>query len=226
MAEATHPSQPTAIALFDDSLEDVATLMRGVLPGVEVLLLQNGISDLLMNLAQRPHIRQIHLFCHAQPGELYLQHQVLSRTTLAAYTTHPDWRRAWLGRDLLLYGCQVGSGAKGKAFVQMLSRAMGARIVASETVTGNPQRGGDWQLTLNPYRVDWQPVLNSAVMANYPGILPTFTVTSTADSGAGSLRAAIAAAQSGDTIVFNSGLANQTITLASQLDISCGGADN
>jgi predicted outer membrane repeat protein len=49
------------------------------------------------------------------------------------------------------------------------------------------------------------------------------TVTSTADSGAGSLRAAIAAARSGDTIQFGSGLANQTITLTGgQIEISPG----
>jgi hypothetical protein len=43
----------------------------------------------------------------------------------------------------------------------------------------------------------------------------TLTVTSTADSGAGSLRADIAAAQSGDTINFDPRLAGQTITLTS-----------
>lgn len=49
------------------------------------------------------------------------------------------------------------------------------------------------------------------------------TVTSTADSGAGSLRKAIADARSGDTIQFASNLANQTIRLTSgQLEISPG----
>ncbi|NMG06777.1 hemolysin [Brasilonema sp. UFV-L1] len=43
----------------------------------------------------------------------------------------------------------------------------------------------------------------------------TITVTSNADNGAGSLREAIAQAQSGDTIQFDSSLANQTITLTS-----------
>jgi hypothetical protein len=43
----------------------------------------------------------------------------------------------------------------------------------------------------------------------------TLTVLNTADSGAGSLRAAIAAAQSGDRIVFDPGLDGQTITLTS-----------
>lgn len=46
------------------------------------------------------------------------------------------------------------------------------------------------------------------------------TVTSAADSGAGSLRATLAAAQAGDTIRFATGLANKTIRLTSgQLEI-------
>ncbi|HEY9607903.1 choice-of-anchor Q domain-containing protein [Allocoleopsis sp.] len=49
------------------------------------------------------------------------------------------------------------------------------------------------------------------------------TVTSVADNGTGSLRAAIAQAQSGDTIQFASTLANQTIILTSgQLEIPVG----
>ncbi|HKB38841.1 MAG TPA: hypothetical protein VKD72_20525, partial [Gemmataceae bacterium] len=43
----------------------------------------------------------------------------------------------------------------------------------------------------------------------------TFTVLNNFDSGPGSLRAQIAAASSGDTIVFASVLKNQTITLTS-----------
>ena len=46
-------------------------------------------------------------------------------------------------------------------------------------------------------------------------LLSTVTVTSTNDSGAGSLREAIADANSGDTIRFAHGLADQTITLTS-----------
>jgi hypothetical protein len=43
----------------------------------------------------------------------------------------------------------------------------------------------------------------------------TLTVTTTADSGPGSLRAELAAAKSGDTIVFDPSLDGQTITLTS-----------
>src|SRR3954447_8917204 len=46
-------------------------------------------------------------------------------------------------------------------------------------------------------------------------VLSTLTVTNALDSGAGSLRAAIKAAASGDKIVFDPGLNGQTITLTS-----------
>ena len=46
-------------------------------------------------------------------------------------------------------------------------------------------------------------------------LLSTLTVMNTADSGSGSLRAEIAAANSGDTIVFSSKLKGRVITLTS-----------
>jgi hypothetical protein len=46
-------------------------------------------------------------------------------------------------------------------------------------------------------------------------VLSMLTVLNNADSGAGSLRDTLAAAQSGDTIVFDPSLAHETITLAS-----------
>jgi hypothetical protein len=48
------------------------------------------------------------------------------------------------------------------------------------------------------------------------------TVTNKNDSGAGSLRTAITTSVSGDVIVFNASLSNQTITLASTLQIPVG----
>ncbi len=75
--------------------------------------------------------------------------------------------------------------------------------------------------------------LYSGITDNPPAAVPnTLIVASAADSGAGSLRDTIAAAQNGDTIVFDSSLDGQTITLTSgelaidkSLDIEGPGAD-
>src|SRR5713226_10481530 len=63
-------------------------------------------------------------------------------------------------------------------------------------------------------------------------VLSTLTVTNPGDSGDGSLRAAIAAAQNGDQIVFDLSIKGQTITLTSgplaitqSIDIEGPGAD-
>src|SRR6202011_3078237 len=63
-------------------------------------------------------------------------------------------------------------------------------------------------------------------------VLSTLTVTNPADSGDGSLRAAITLAQSGDQIVFDTSLKGQTITLTSgplaitqSIDTEAPGAD-
>ena len=52
--------------------------------------------------------------------------------------------------------------------------------------------------------------------------MTNIVVTSTEDSGNGSLRAAIAQAGNGDTITFASSLANSTITLGSTLTVTTG----
>jgi len=51
-------------------------------------------------------------------------------------------------------------------------------------------------------------------------LLSTITVTSATDSGAGSLRAALASAATGDSLVFASNLAGQTISLSSTLTVN------
>ena len=51
-------------------------------------------------------------------------------------------------------------------------------------------------------------------------LLGTIVVLNTKDNGAGSLRAAVAAAQDGATIEFASRLSDRTISLRSEIDIT------
>src|SRR5207302_4827722 len=62
------------------------------------------------------------------------------------------------------------------------------------------------RLRTNPGRFTWLPLFTLAALCALPAPGATLVVTSNADSGAGTLRAAIASANSGDTITFTPGL--------------------
>ncbi|MEO1068286.1 MAG: DUF4347 domain-containing protein, partial [Cyanobacteria bacterium J06638_6] len=133
----------------------------------------------------RYHPAALHLVGHGRPGHLILGQVDLSADTAAV----TRWRsRLAPGADLLLYGCEVAQGQAGQAFLQTLHRLTGADIAASTTPSGNPDQGGDWRLEATLGQVD-----TSVPWATAPvvGLLKQFTVTSTADSGPGTLRAAL-----------------------------------
>ena len=82
-------------------------------------------------------------------------------------------------------------------------------MAASNDRTG---ASGDWQLEIRTGDVTALPVLAADATQQYHHDLATITVTSNADSGAGTLRNAITAATAGDTITFSAGM---TVTMSS-----------
>ncbi len=89
-------------------------------------------------------------------------------------------------------------------------------------MTGSPAKGGNWDLKFTVGQIQASSIpFELETIASYGGVLAIRTVANNADSGVGSLRQAIADAAAGDTILFASSLANQTITLTSgQLTIN------
>lgn len=76
-------------------------------------------------------------------------------------------------------------------------------MAASDGRTG---AGGDWELEISTGSIEAAAMLAAPHLAAYQHGLATITVTNNADSGAGSLRNAIANATAGDTITFNAGM--------------------
>ena len=211
------------LAFVDSSVKDYEWLLAGIADGLEARVLdrsRDGIKQITAELqkytANHGPLDAIHIISHGSPGCLYLGNAIFSPATLEAY--HSQLQQ-WQVGEILLYGCNVAAGS-GAAFVGELSQLTGAKVAASASKTGEAAKGGNWYLEFTTGKIASSLALKPEAMEAYSGVFATLTVSTNADSGSGSLREAIASAQSGDTIVFNSSLADRTITLTGgQLEI-------
>lgn len=216
-------SQPTSTVVFvDGAIADAAQLSAHMRPGVEVVMLdptQDGLAQITATLAGYSGLDSVQIFSHGAAGQVFLGSSVLDANSLkSAASEVSQWSSAFApDGDLMLYGCDIA--AESTAFLERLSALTGADVSASNNLTG---QGGDWDLEVATGAIAAQSALSAAGQAAFAGTLNTITVTSTADSGAGTLRNAISQATSGTLIRFSPDLANQTITLANQLEISPG----
>ncbi len=224
---ATENTQSKDLVFIDTGIQDWQSLAAGAKAGVAVIVLdphKDGVEQIATGiqnyLAVHGSIDAVHIFSHGSPGHLYLGNTILGEENLEDYK---PLLRQWgnsAGTEILLYGCDVARG-EGVFFVEKFSEFTGAKVAASTDKTGNPARGGNWNLEYTTGKIKAPAALRPEALAAYNGVLAILTVTSTADSGAGSLREAIAKAQAGDTIQFAPSLANKTITLTSgQLNVA------
>ncbi|MES2992095.1 MAG: DUF4347 domain-containing protein [Pseudomonadota bacterium] len=193
---------------------------------IEAFLLQadeDGIARIGAVLAGRDAVTAIHLLGHGNDAAMRLGANWLDADTLlgragdiAAWGSHLD-----ADADLLLYGCSFAAEPAGRALVADLAQLTGADVAASTDATGATALGGDWVLEAATGTIESAVALDATGQAGYAALLNAYIVTSTADSGAGSLRQAIldANANAGtDTIHFAiAGTGVHTISLASAL---------
>ncbi|MEG3864102.1 DUF4347 domain-containing protein, partial [Microcoleus sp. herbarium12] len=107
----------SAIAFIDSQVEDYQSLMTGVKPGTEVVILdrdRDAIAQITQVLSLRTNIDSIHIISHGSPGSLQIGKTRFSLDNLEAYSQQlQQWRSAFTdSADILIYGCNVGSGPR------------------------------------------------------------------------------------------------------------------
>ena len=215
-------STPDCQKLIDDIVKQA-----GDGRDIEVVLLdasKDGIQQITDLLAARQDLSAVHLISHGADGQVQLGTTQLDFDTLLKNATQiKGWGKSLdANADLLIYGCDVAQQADGKALIDALARLTGADVAASEDLTGAAAAGGNWALEYRTGGIETPLAISTAEQFSYSGILATYTVTNTNDSGAGSLRAAITSANASvgvtDTIAFNIGGGGvKTINLSSAL---------
>ncbi|HEY4760201.1 MAG TPA: DUF4347 domain-containing protein, partial [Thermoguttaceae bacterium] len=218
-------------ALIDNSLQNIDLLVRSLEPNTEIYLYdhqQQSPTDVLSTvynwaITNHTQIDSLSILSHGASGGFYLGNQWISLSNLG------ESAEAWShlgdvmapGGDIDLFACNLAAGISGRDLINNIGRLSGADVFASVDTTGY---GGNWVLeaaSATGIASAWNNPLDTQILAQWEETLSTYVVTTTADSGAGSLRQAISDANANaglDSITFNiAGAGVHTISPTSAL---------
>ncbi|HSW25437.1 MAG TPA: DUF4347 domain-containing protein, partial [Burkholderiaceae bacterium] len=229
-AQASEEQRRREIVFVDSGVADAQPLIDDLRAhsGADLVVVQldaqrDGVEQITDTLAQLRDIDAVHIVSHGTDRALKIGSAWLTADELEDRADSlSQWRDALsTDADLMIYGCDLAAGAQGQALLQGLQQLTGADVAASIDATGARARGGDWDLEYAAGAIETTNPFSATARDNWQGLLASFTVTNTNDSGAGSLRQAIIDANAlagADTITFNIGGGGvHTINLASSL---------
>ncbi|PMU07204.1 flagellar hook-length control protein FliK, partial [Pseudomonas sp. FW305-20] len=207
------------VVFVDSRVKDAGSLLQGIAPGTQVVQLdasQDGLQQIADYLDGHQGISSVQIIAHGNAGDLWLGNSYLSADNVAARSAvlTEIGKDMNVGGDILIYGCYTAEGERGLSFVDSLAQLTGRDVAASSDRTG---LAGDWDLEIATGIIESANVLSATAMSDYQWGLATWTATNNANTGVGSLRAAIASAQNGDIVTFNG---NMTVQLTSELLIN------
>ncbi|TAN55976.1 MAG: DUF4347 domain-containing protein, partial [Magnetospirillum sp.] len=177
-ADPSRDNGKMEVAFVDTAVADYKTLEAAISPGVEIVEVgggQSGLAQMAAWAETHSGYDAIHVLSHGSEGALYLGTDAVTEAGLASATVQAELAEIGhalkAGGDLLIYGCSVGAGETGAAFVADLATLTGADVAASADATGSSARGGNWVLETAAGPV----ATPSLSFADYDGLLPTTT---------------------------------------------------
>ncbi|MFY7803777.1 MAG: DUF4347 domain-containing protein, partial [Limnoraphis robusta] len=160
------------LVIIDAQVQDCKQLLKGVVPGVNVKLLnttQDGVRQITQTLRENPNLSEIHILSHGCQGSLQLGNTQLSLDTLKLYANE---LKTWSVSQIMLYGCNVAAGEAGVEFIEKLHQLTGAKIAASVNKTGHSAVGGDWNLEVKTDEFEGSFPLTSEAIESYRFAFP------------------------------------------------------
>ncbi|MDP4078883.1 DUF4347 domain-containing protein, partial [Acidovorax sp. A1169] len=176
------------IVFIEDNVGDIATLLEGVGAGREVHVLDSrldGLEQMASILQGRENIDALHLISHGKEASVNLGSLMLDATSAQSHAAELKTIGGALtkGGDILLYGCDVGSG-QGAALVGQLAIMTGADVAASNNLTGSSVLNADWNLEISSGNIEAASVGNAGLAAIYRDVLAISNATLNFDNGA------------------------------------------
>jgi hypothetical protein len=164
------------VVFIDTSIAGYETLLQGVKPGAETVLIdgaEDGLSQIAAYLNGRTGIQAVHILGHGDEGTIQLGSAWLSASSMDKYASELQAIRNALSddADLLLYGCNVAGTSAGANFIHRLSQMTGADVAASTDLTGASALGGNWVLEENVGAIEAHGIWQEGAIANFNGVL-------------------------------------------------------
>jgi len=205
--------QRTEIVFIENNVADYQTLVNDAKPGEEVHVLdssQDGLAQMAQILDGRSGIDAIHIVSHGSEGALLLGSLTLTSQNLQDHAAELTTIGNALTQnaDVLLYGCDVGAGSDGAAFVAALAQASQADIAASNDATGAAALGGNWQFETVSGSIETGIYLSDAGIAAYNYTLATFDF----ESATGTTTSTVTQLVSGVTMTATIDAGNWVVT--------------
>ena len=173
------------ILFVDPSVSDLPTLLSGLRPSVEAIMLdpvRPAAQQMAEALRDRSGLDAVHVIAHGAPGRI----SFFSGEWTQASLNRDAAELAAIGRalgergELRLWCCETGARKQGEAFVLALAEAAGAEIAASAGLVGSAELGGSWALA---DRAAARPPLTAEGIVGYEGVLATTTWKTPGTSG-------------------------------------------
>ena len=174
---AQSTSGTTEIVFVDTSVNDYETLLAGIDPGAEVVLLDangDGLEQIADILDGRTGISAIHIISHGDAGELNLGTATLTQESMQGeYADELALIGGALGEaaDILIYGCNFAEGIDGQHAADTLAGLTGADVAASTDLSGHADFGADWELEHQSGDIETTGVISELAQQQWRGLL-------------------------------------------------------
>ncbi|GGU56886.1 hypothetical protein GCM10009504_12330 [Pseudomonas laurentiana] len=150
-ADTGQSGQRHEVVFVDSQVSNAGKLLEGLPANTEIVVLdpnKDGLQQMADYLKGREGLDAIHLLSHGADGTVQMGNVWLASNNLAEHRAALESIGAALKADgdLMLYGCDVGQGEKGQAFLNQLASITGADVAASVDDTGAAALGGNWTL--------------------------------------------------------------------------------
>jgi hypothetical protein len=186
-AEDINPRNFRHLTILDASVPNYYTLLRALvsdedIPSLaypsdtEVIILDihsDGITQITDLLKEYEDITTLHIISHGDVASLSLGSTEVNTNTLSDYSELlGQWALSFTeNTDIMIYGCNVGSGEEGMDFLKDLKELTGADIAASNDPTGSSDLGGDWDLEVELGIIESQMPFDLAALEEYNHLL-------------------------------------------------------